>query len=576
MRNWKSGRICNYLMKGLLLCALVVGGWFTAGIGAKAESLTHSVEFKSEESQIVQFKRADGLEQHIEVTNNTQRPMKVTFSHNVPIRNYHTELRIGGHEVASRMATAVKDANVLYLYPCQWVEKACEVKFTTSAPAYTDITISAEYIDQKIGFKEDEIGLTKDTAYEIPLSGHPYSLYEGLTGTGTGTDERWYKFNVADRAVIDPSFHLVNKERATYFGQNRTFIRVYDSNDNQIYSEASAKYYGKGAWEPGAKVLTRGTYYVCISTSNGAYYPAIFDFNLNGHDYISAEKIKCSHKEVKKSQLGNIKIVAETVPANSDDKIVEVYDHISGKSWKHNSNKVTHSEVPVYNIKAGRQSWLTFKTKNGKTYKTNLYVPAEKFKKPKVIAYHNYAKVTVGSAKMMGTNARIQIYKGGKWTTVKTVNYMYCPDAMKIKNLKPLTTYKFRTQAYANGTSIIQCILYEQIQVELNMNIWINPNINAITPYATATFVPWEMSYYNGKVTVTGYVVNNRIFKLKTYKVKVGVGVDNKIYASTTKTYKNVKDSTIKKVKFSFKSKKALDFVNNSPTWSVRTLKSVW
>ena len=59
MRNWKSGRICNYLMKGLLLCALVVGGWFTAGIGAKAESLTHSVEFKSEESQIVQFKRAD-------------------------------------------------------------------------------------------------------------------------------------------------------------------------------------------------------------------------------------------------------------------------------------------------------------------------------------------------------------------------------------------------------------------------------------------------------------------------------------------------------------------------------------
>ena len=45
-------------MKGLLLCALVVGGWFTAGIGAKAESLTHSVEFKSEESQIVQFERA--------------------------------------------------------------------------------------------------------------------------------------------------------------------------------------------------------------------------------------------------------------------------------------------------------------------------------------------------------------------------------------------------------------------------------------------------------------------------------------------------------------------------------------
>lgn len=449
MRKLKSKRIGNYLLKGLLLCALVVGGWFTADIGAKAESVTHSVEFKSEESQIVQFDRTDGLEQHIEVTNNTQRPMKVTFSHNIPVRNYNTKLWIGGHEVASRMATAVKDANVLYLYPCQWVEKACEVEFTRNAAAYTDITISAEFIDQKIGSKEDEIGLTKDTAYEIPLSGHPYSLYEGLTGTGT--DERWYKFNVADKAVIDPSFHLVNTERATYFGQNRTFIRVYDSNNNQIYSEGSSQYNGKEAWEPGAKVLTRGIYYVCISTSKGAYYPAIFDFNLNGHNYISAEKIKCSHQEVNKSQLGNIKVVAETVPANSDDKIVEVYDHISGKTWNYNSNKVAHGEVPIYNIKAGRQSWLTFKTKNGKTYTTNLYVPVEKLKKPTVVTYHNYAKVTVGSTKMMGTNARIQIYKGGKWTTVKTVKDYNCYKATTVKNLKPFTTYKFRTQAYANG-----------------------------------------------------------------------------------------------------------------------------
>ncbi|MFR7763760.1 MAG: fibronectin type III domain-containing protein, partial [Eubacterium sp.] len=178
-----------------------------------------------------------------------------------------------------------------------------------------------------------------------------------------------------------------------------------------------------------------------------------FDFNLNGHNYISAEKIKCSHQEVKKSKLGNIKVVAETVPANSDDKIVEVYDHVSGKTWKYNSNKVAYGEVPIYNIKAGRQSWLTFKTKNGKTYTTNLYVPAEKLKKPTVVTYHNYAKVTVGSTKMMGTNARIQIYKGGKWTTVKTVKDYNCYKAITVKNLKPLTTYKFRTQAYANGTT---------------------------------------------------------------------------------------------------------------------------
>ena len=49
MRKLKSKRIGNYLLKGLLLCTLVVGGWFTTDIGVKAESVTHSVEFKSEE-----------------------------------------------------------------------------------------------------------------------------------------------------------------------------------------------------------------------------------------------------------------------------------------------------------------------------------------------------------------------------------------------------------------------------------------------------------------------------------------------------------------------------------------------
>lgn len=145
------------------------------------------------------------------------------------------------------------------------------------------------------------------------------------------------------------------------------------------------------------------------------------------------------------------------------------------------------------------------------------------------------------------------------------------------QNYTPTRKFPLKKIEYINrGDNTFDINVKKPVASKYKRQGWINPNINAITPYATATFVPWEMSYYNGKVTVTGYVVNNRIFKLKTYKVKVGVGVDNKIYASTTKTYKNVKDSTIKKVKFSFKSKKALDFVNNSPTWSVRTLKSVW
>ncbi len=82
-----------------------------------------------------------------------------------------------------------------------------------------------------------------------------------------------------------------------------------------------------------------------------------------------------------------------------------------------------------------------------------IFMYRQKIKKPTVVTYHNYAKVTVGSTKMMGTNARIQIYKGGKWITVKTVKDYNCYKATTVKNLKPLTTYKFRTQAYANGTT---------------------------------------------------------------------------------------------------------------------------
>lgn len=170
----------------------------------------------------------------------------------------------------------------------------------------------------------------------------------------------------------------------------------------------------------------------------------------------------------------------------------------------------------------------------------------------------------------------MHVYKGNK--KIKTIKSNGKTRITFVYSGSKASTSSYKVKAVcAKNTKITKTSKAKKpVASKYKRQGWINPNINAITPYATATFVPWEMSYYNGKVTVTGYVVNNRIFKLKTYKVKVGVGVDNKIYASTTKTYKNVKDSTIKKVKFSFKSKKALDFVNNSPTWSVRTLKSVW
>ena len=55
--------------------------------------------------------------------------------------------------------------------------------------------------------------------------------------------------------------------------------------------------------ESGFKTLTSGTYYVKIA-NKGAYYPATFMFNLNGHDWIPANGITCSSSEIQLSDIG--------------------------------------------------------------------------------------------------------------------------------------------------------------------------------------------------------------------------------------------------------------------------------
>ena len=75
--------------------------------------------------------------------------------------------------------------------------------------------IKAAYLSKEVKKKEQAIGLNKNTAVEIPLSGMQNSLYEGVTVSGG--DERWYKFNVSERAVINPTFELAEKERCNLF-----------------------------------------------------------------------------------------------------------------------------------------------------------------------------------------------------------------------------------------------------------------------------------------------------------------------------------------------------------------------
>ena len=346
MKKERMKRICNYFMKGLLLCALVFGFWFMADAGVNASENNIKID-RTGNVEIVPLTRKDDDEtNYLNVTNSTGKAIKVTFEDTTPSTAYKKgEIWVGNHRY--QWGNSVR--NFIYMYPGQSIERVCKVIFGAfDFKAETSITVKAEVLPkaQYIKTKEQSFAPAKSKALEIPLSGMQYSLYDGITygiesmdknGISTdvkpGEDERWYKFDVKDRAVINPIFELAEKERCSLFHQSQTFIKIYNSRDELVYKEAATQYKGEDIWNMGSATLTSGTYYVKIVNNRQAYHPATFMFNLNGHDWIPANGITCSPSEIQISDIGKKKVIAQTVPANSDDKIVSVYDHLTGKTW---------------------------------------------------------------------------------------------------------------------------------------------------------------------------------------------------------------------------------------------------
>ena len=467
MKKERTKRICNYFMKGLLLCALVFGFWFMADAGVNASENNINID-RTGNVDIVSLSRKDDDEtNYLNVTNSTGKAIKVTFEDTTPSTAYKKgEIWVGNHRY--QWGNSVR--NFIYMYPGQSIERVCKVIFGAfDFKAETSITVKAEVLPkaQYIKTKEQSFAPAKSKALEIPLSGMQYSLYDGITygiesmdkngisaDVKLGEDERWYKFDVKDRAVINPIFELAEKERCSLFHQSQTFIKIYNSRDELVYKEAATQYKGENIWNMESATLTSGTYYVKIVNNRQAYHPATFMFNLNGHDWIPANGITCSSSEIQLSDIGKKKVIAQTVPANSDDKIVSVYDHLTGKTWDwYNSNTVDYDGIPSTATAPGRHAWITFKTTNGKTFTTYVISPAEKLKKPRVATGYNSAKFWVDYPNKLQTSVRIQVLKKGKWTTAKTLGYFSCGNSnpVTIKGLKPLTNYKFRVQAYANG-----------------------------------------------------------------------------------------------------------------------------
>lgn len=212
-------------------------------------------------------------------------------------------------------------------------------------------------------------------------------------------------------------------------------------------------------------------------------------------------------------------------------------------------------------------SYRTFKSLDYK--ESSISVVKQKSNKVRIT-------VKIPTAQSAKGISKVYVYRGSSliksFTTTgkSSVSFTY--------NKKNAIKYKYKVKnVYAKKTSISKTSAAKGASA----NQWtrpgyINPNINAITKYKTATFVPWKLSYYNGKMKVTGYIVNNRVFKLKKYKFNVKVTSGGKSMGSKTVTYKNIKPYAKKKVTITIKTKKYPDFVNAGRGWKVKNKSTKW
>ena len=106
MKKERKRRICNYFMKALLLCALVFGFGFIAGVDVNAREHSFYVDESGSikpSSSITVSKSSDSTHS-FKITNKTAKPVKITLDNNVTpkSKNYRMQIKVGGHECVSR------------------------------------------------------------------------------------------------------------------------------------------------------------------------------------------------------------------------------------------------------------------------------------------------------------------------------------------------------------------------------------------------------------------------------------------------------------------------------------------
>ena len=273
---------------------------------------------------------------------------------------------------------------------------------------------------------------------------------------------------------------------------------------------------------------------------------------------------------------------------------VEIYNYVKGKGeadlyqeFSFDSGK-DHGKFNLTGLLPGTTRYYTVHTiryNNGLEYNywDGYYytVRTENFKAPGFSAVKMGAKqvkmlIKVPADQRAKGLSTMYVYRGSK--KIKTIKSNGKATITFTYSAKKANSYKYKVKAVcAKKTSINKSTSAKKPKSNTYKRSGrLNSNIDQITPYATAKFVPWQVTYYDKKIKVTGYVVNNRMFKLKKYKFKVYVYNNNKKIATKTVTYKNIKKYAKKKVTITIKTKKKPDFVNYSAGWGTSNVSTKW
>lgn len=273
---------------------------------------------------------------------------------------------------------------------------------------------------------------------------------------------------------------------------------------------------------------------------------------------------------------------------------VEIYNYVKGEGeadlyqeFSFDSGK-DHGKFTLTGLLPGTTRYYTvhtirYKNKLEYNYWDGYYytVRTENFKAPGFSAVKMGPKqvkmlIKVPADQRAKGLSTMYVYRGSK--KIKTIKSNGKATITFTYSAKKANSYKYKVKAVcAKKTSINKSTSAKKPKSNTYKRSGrLNSNIDQITPYATAKFVPWQVTYYDKKIKVTGYVVNNRMFKLKKYKFKVYVYNNNKKIATKTVTYKNIKKYAKKKVTITIKTKKKPDFVNYSTGWGTSNVSTKW